>query len=76
MPKRRERIDRGIRARSADIFALCSWRELTYLSAPRVLPVLFVLLMQGAQERLGAQERPGAQARPGAQEPLAQKDGG
>ena len=32
--------------------------------------VLFVLLMQGAQER------PGAQARPGAQEPLAQKDGG
>ena len=40
MKKRRERIDRGIKVRSADIFALCSWREMLYLSAPRLLPLV------------------------------------
>jgi len=45
MPRRRERIDRGIRARSADIFALSSWREIAYLSAPRMLPVLVAMLL-------------------------------
>lgn len=39
MKKRKERIDRGIKARSADIFALLSWREMLYLAAPRLLPV-------------------------------------
>ncbi len=45
MKKRKERIDRGIKARTSDVFALCSWREMLYLSAPRLLPIvgLFVL---------------------------------
>jgi len=43
--QRKERIDRGIKVRSEDIFALCSWREMFYLSAPRLLPIIgFVLL--------------------------------
>jgi branched-chain amino acid transport system permease protein len=45
MKRRKERIDRGINVRSNDIFAVCSWREMLYLSAPRLLPIvgLFVL---------------------------------
>jgi branched-chain amino acid transport system permease protein len=45
MKKRKERIDRGIKVRSEDIFALCSWKEMLYLSTPRLLPIvgLFVL---------------------------------
>ncbi|MEE9610170.1 MAG: branched-chain amino acid ABC transporter permease [Desulfatiglandales bacterium] len=45
MKKRKERIDRGIKVRTSDVFALCSWREMLYLSAPRLLPIvgLFVL---------------------------------
>lgn len=43
MAKRRERIDRGIKVRSEDIFALNSWREMLYLAAPRVLPVVILL---------------------------------
>jgi branched-chain amino acid transport system permease protein len=31
-----ERLDRGIKVRSDDIFALSSWRELAYLLGPRV----------------------------------------
>jgi branched-chain amino acid transport system permease protein len=43
--QRRERIDRGIKVRAEDIFALCSWREMLYLSAPRLIPILgFILL--------------------------------
>ncbi|MBI5029590.1 MAG: branched-chain amino acid ABC transporter permease [Chloroflexi bacterium] len=34
---RKERLDRGIKARSDDIFALASHRELLYLLSPRVL---------------------------------------
>ncbi|UCF95269.1 MAG: branched-chain amino acid ABC transporter permease [Desulfobacterales bacterium] len=45
MPKRKERIDRGIKARSGDIFALSSWREMLYLSGPRLLPVVGCLLL-------------------------------
>ncbi len=45
MDKRRQRIDRGIKVRSEDIFALCSWREMLYLSAPRLLPIVgFIVL--------------------------------
>jgi branched-chain amino acid transport system permease protein len=45
MEKRKERIDRGIKARSADIFALSSWREMLYLAAPRWVPIIgFVIL--------------------------------
>ncbi len=45
MQKRKERIDRGIKARSSDIFALCSWREMLYLAAPRLLPIVGLLVL-------------------------------
>lgn len=45
MKKRRERIDRGIKVRSEDIYALCSWREMLYLAGPRVLPAAVFLLL-------------------------------
>lgn len=43
MKKRKERIDRGIKARSEEIFALSSYREMLYLLAPRAVPVLGLL---------------------------------
>jgi branched-chain amino acid transport system permease protein len=43
--KRKERIDRGIKARSEDIFVLCSLREMLYLAGPRIVPVLLCLLL-------------------------------
>jgi len=45
LKKRKERIDRGIKVRSRDIFALCSWREMLYLAAPRLLPVVVCLAL-------------------------------
>jgi branched-chain amino acid transport system permease protein len=45
MKRRKERIDRGIKARSEDIFALTSWREMLYLLAPRALPVVGLLVV-------------------------------
>ena len=45
MPKRKERIDRGINVRAGDVFALCSWREMLYLAGPRLLPVIVCLLL-------------------------------
>jgi branched-chain amino acid transport system permease protein len=45
MAQRKERIDRGIKVRSDDVFALTSWREMTYLAAPRVLPVAALFLL-------------------------------
>lgn len=45
MKLRRERIDRGIKARSGDVFALSSWREMLYLAFPRLLPIVgFIVL--------------------------------
>ena len=43
--KRKERIDRGIKARSGDVFALCSWREMLYLAGPRLLPIVGFLIL-------------------------------
>jgi branched-chain amino acid transport system permease protein len=43
--KRKERIDRGIKVRSSDIFALSSWREMLYLAAPRLLPVVGLIVL-------------------------------
>ena len=43
--RRKERIDRGIKACTDDIFCVSSMRELAYLVLPRVLPVLLVLLI-------------------------------
>ncbi len=48
MEKRKERIDRGINVRSSDIFAVCSWREMLYLSAPRLLPIVGLLVLSFA----------------------------
>lgn len=45
MSKRKERIDRGIKVRSEDIFALLSWKEMVYLAGPRILPVVFFLIL-------------------------------
>jgi len=45
VPKRKERIDRGINVRSGDVFALCSWREMLYLAGPRFIPVFICLLL-------------------------------
>jgi len=43
--RRKERIDRGIKVRAEDVFALSSWREMLYLLAPRALPVLGFLML-------------------------------
>ena len=45
MKLRRERMDRGIKARCEDIFALSSYREMLYLLLPRVLPVAALLIL-------------------------------
>ncbi len=45
MKYRRERLDRGIKARCEDIFALSSYREVCYLLFPRVVPVLILLIL-------------------------------
>src|SRR5210317_141604 len=45
MKKRKERIDRGIKARTSDIFALSSWREMLYLAAPRLIPLTVFLVL-------------------------------
>jgi branched-chain amino acid transport system permease protein len=45
MERRKERIDRGIKARSSDIFALSSWREMLYLAAPRLLPIVGLIVL-------------------------------
>jgi branched-chain amino acid transport system permease protein len=45
MKKRKERIDRGIKARSEDIFVLSSWREMAYLAGPRLLPLFGCMVL-------------------------------
>ena len=43
--RRKERIDRGIKARSSDVFALSSWREMLYLASPRLIPIVVCLML-------------------------------
>jgi len=43
--RRKERIDRGIKVRSDGIYALLSWRELAYLSVPRLVLNLGILAL-------------------------------
>jgi len=43
--RRKERIDRGIKVRSDGIYALLSWRELGYLSVPRLVLILGILAL-------------------------------
>jgi branched-chain amino acid transport system permease protein len=45
MRKRRERIDRGIKARSEDISALISWKEILYLSGPRLILIVALAVL-------------------------------
>jgi branched-chain amino acid transport system permease protein len=45
MKFRKERLDRGIKARCEDTFALSSYKEISYLLFPRVLPVALLLIL-------------------------------
>lgn len=42
--RRKERLDRGIKARSDGLYAISSWREVSFLLAPRAALVLGLLL--------------------------------
>jgi len=43
--RRKERLDRGIKVRSDSLYAIMSWRELAYLTAPRFLLIAGILLL-------------------------------
>jgi branched-chain amino acid transport system permease protein len=43
--RRKERLDRGIKVRSDGIYALMSWRELAYLTLPRLVLIAGMLLL-------------------------------
>ena len=45
LQRRKERIDRGIKIRTDGLYALMSWREMAYVAAPRVLPVVLCLVL-------------------------------
>jgi len=45
LQRRLERLDRGIKVRAEDVFALCSWREMLYLLSPRLIPILGFLVL-------------------------------
>ncbi|MEW5908718.1 MAG: branched-chain amino acid ABC transporter permease, partial [Thermodesulfobacteriota bacterium] len=47
MEKRKERVERGIKVRANDVFALTSWREMLYLAAPSLIPVIGFLILPG-----------------------------
>ncbi len=43
--RRRERLDRGIKVRSDSLYALMSWRELSYLTIPRAVLIIGTLIL-------------------------------
>ena len=43
--RRQERIDRGIKVRTDGLYALMSWRELAYLSLPRMVLIVGLLVL-------------------------------
>lgn len=43
--RRKERIDRGIKVRSDSLYCLMSWREMAYLTTPRMLLIVGMLLL-------------------------------
>ena len=43
--RRKERLDRGIKIRSDGLYALMSWRELSYLVFPRLLLIVGILTL-------------------------------
>ncbi|RLA92631.1 MAG: branched-chain amino acid ABC transporter permease, partial [Deltaproteobacteria bacterium] len=43
--RRKERLDRGIKVRSDGLYALMSWRELSYLTVPRMVLIVGFLIL-------------------------------
>ena len=43
--RRKERIDRGIKVRTDGLYALMSWRELSYLTMPRMVLIVGLLIL-------------------------------
>jgi branched-chain amino acid transport system permease protein len=43
--RRKERLDRGIKVRTEGVYALMSWRELSYLTLPRLVLILGLLIL-------------------------------
>ncbi len=43
--RRKERLDRGVKIRSDGLYALMSWRELSYLLFPRLVLIVGVLIL-------------------------------
>ncbi|MFO7984968.1 MAG: branched-chain amino acid ABC transporter permease [Desulfatiglandaceae bacterium] len=43
--RRRERLDRGIKIRTDGLYALMSWRELSYLTLPRLVLIVGMLML-------------------------------
>jgi branched-chain amino acid transport system permease protein len=43
--RRKERLDRGIKVRTDGLYALMSWRELSYLTFPRLLLIVGMLML-------------------------------
>ncbi len=42
---RRERLDRGIKVRTSGIYAITGWKEITYLTIPRLVLIVGLLLL-------------------------------
>jgi branched-chain amino acid transport system permease protein len=43
--RRKERLDRGIKVRTDGLYALMSWRELSYLTLPRLMLIFGMLIL-------------------------------
>jgi branched-chain amino acid transport system permease protein len=43
--RRKERLDRGIKVRTDGLYALMSWRELSYLTLPRLVLIVGMLIL-------------------------------
>jgi len=43
--RRKERLDRGIKVRTDGLYALMSWRELSYLILPRIVLMVRMLIL-------------------------------
>jgi len=43
--RRKERLDRGIKVRTDGLYALMSWRELSYLTLPRLVLIFGILIL-------------------------------
>ena len=43
--RRKERVDRGIKVRSDGVYAISSWREISYLLTPRLIFIVGMLIL-------------------------------